>query len=148
MTDVKVITRSPVKRLTNSRICGKLDTVKKLTWLARISFYVNLIAQEDSPEGSYPRFMGEFKSYNFDTGEILTSGNGVFPSVLSDIIEKAKGDKAPNITGIYDVGVELHEGRNRFLVKCVVPAAIRPVLDLLEAATLLEDESASEPLAT
>lgn len=133
MTDEpkKIVEPTQLKRFTMIRVLGDATPGKtkyaKPTELVHVVFHVDAIAQDESPDGVYPRLMGEFRATNLLTGDLFKAANAVFPTVLSDIIEVAKGDAAPNITGEYVIGA----GPTGVYVKPVIEAARRNVIDLL-----------------
>jgi hypothetical protein len=145
------MTTENVKRLSFARIVGKVPTVTERTPLAEVFYHVNNITNEESPDGTFPRFGGEFKSVNLVTGDVLTSGVFVAPTALSDAVLEVKGDKAPNVTGHSILGVEPNaEGRPTLYVEHLISPATRSVIDMLgdhHAAQVLRAKAAEEKAA-
>jgi hypothetical protein len=136
MTEPVTIKTETVKRITATRIVqdikSNIAAFKTPGKVARVTFHVTSIVTEESPMGAYPRLIGDFKSVNLISGDILRSGTAVLPSVISDPILKARSEKnAPNVTGQYDL---LSAADGTFTVSEVIPAAERSVLDMLEEA--------------
>lgn len=132
-----------LKRFTLARVMGEAAKAKypKPTALVDVAYHVDAIAQEESPDGSYPRFMGEFRAINLLTGEVYVAANAVFPSLLSAPIEAAKGDASPNITG----HAVITKGPDGYSVEHVIEAARRSVLDLLEGWHVCEMAGVQPP---
>jgi hypothetical protein len=80
------------KKLTVERIFGKPPAMvagDKIKYLCDVYCYVTGSKKESSPYGEYYRWLGEFKSINLDTGEVLVAANAIFPGIASDVIEAA-----------------------------------------------------------
>lgn len=132
-----------LKRITVARVFnGKTPTVKVATDLMQLTYHVDQIGREESPNGSFPKFQGEFRAVDLISGAIFTSANAVVPSVLSDAIEAAKGDASPNITGRSTL---ILNPDGSFAVAHEIEPAVRSVLALLDGWSQWTDVNPEVP---
>lgn len=149
MNDTVKVTDERAKKLTVERIAGKAALIPQTdpdaapVWLADIYCYVTGNKIETSAYGDYSRWLGEFKSENLVTGEVLTSANAIFPSIASDMIEAAYvggnkiGGESANVLLAFRIGIKHPLRPNKagyeYTIKQIVAAASDNPLDRLIA---------------
>lgn len=152
------------KKLTIDRVAGdrltnmlkeKIEGSKEqgVRWLADFYCFVTGTKRETSPYGDYYRWLGDFKSLNIATGEVLQSANAIFPGIASDLIEAAYvggnniGGEAANVMLAFRVGIECcnpdraNKSGYEFRLQDIVRPSTRSPLDMLY-------EEANVPLLT
>lgn len=157
------------KKLTISRVCGKqapMQDGEPTRWLADFYCYVTGNKTEESEFGEYNRWLGEFRSVNCQTGEVLKAANAIFPSIASDVIEAAYigANKAGDTSGqggnvmlafrlglvpdwyTAEGGVRMPANKSgyKYTMKDIVAPSHRSPLDMLYAevhAPLLENQT-------
>jgi hypothetical protein len=101
------------KKLTVERICGKLGPMapdQEGRWHCDVYCYVTGEKRESSTFGDYSRWLGEFKTINLTTGEVLVSATAILPAIASDLIEAAYrggnniGGEASNVMLAFRIG--------------------------------------------
>jgi hypothetical protein len=151
------------KKLTITRVVGKLAPMQdgaEKEWLADFYCYVTGNKQEESAFGEYSRWMGEFRSVNCTTGEVLISANAIFPSIASDLIAAAYagGKEQANVMLAFrlgrepdwkdDNGVRMPGNKTgyKYCIRDIVAPSNRSPLDLLYAEVHAPLIEAPEPL--
>lgn len=131
---------------TNHRLRGIREGINPKPsapiWLA--DFYCQVTGHRtgSTTYGDYTVWLGDFRSVNLETGEMLSASTAIFPDIAADLISAARmggeaiGGGAANIMLGFRIGVEAHPRTGyAYCLKDIAPVTQKTGVDLfMEAA--------------
>jgi len=109
----------------------------KPVWLADFYCHVTGHRNGSTTYGDYTIWLGDFRSINCETGEMLSSATAIFPDIATDLIQAARmggeaiGGGAANIMLAFRLGVEADPRTGyHFVLLDIAPATQKSGIDL------------------